>query len=142
MHFIFLLWDIARVCIHFYFLTIGHCYFCVVIQYNCLPASLSLNFQAAFLLYTVLLQLFKATEYLVKYNILHCDLKLENVLLYCLCSSSIVLTGLSPAELSALSRDPKVVCDVSKAEVWAVGLMAYETVTGKSATKTLPYDQN
>ena len=139
-------------------------------------------------LLTVLLQLLKAIEHLVKHNILHRDLKLDNVLLKlepittrsgCCClylslyqfqcvdravicdfgcsyeapdpltrANARVLSdtaGGNPAhhspELSALSRDPKVLCDVSKAEVWAVGLMAYEILTGKSATEILPYDQ-
>ena len=56
-----------------------------------------------------------------------------------------VTAGGNPAhyspELCTLSRDPNVVCDVSKADVWAVGLLAYEMVTGRDAADILSYHQ-
>ena len=139
-------------------------------------------------LLTVLLQLLKGIEHLVKHNVLHRDFKLDNILLkleqngpksVCwLFHAFITVTVLwlgravicdfgcsyvapepltsanarvllasaggntshhSP-ELSTLSQNPSIVCDVSKADVWAAGLMAYE-MTGRSATDILSYSQ-
>ena len=44
-------------------------------------------------------------------------------------------------ELSTLSTHPNVVCNVSKADVWAAGLMAYEMVTGTNAKDILSHHQ-
>jgi serine/threonine protein kinase len=119
-------------------------------------------------LLSILLQLFKATEHLVQHNILHLDLKLDNVLVKveqtvtravicdfgCSYESPHSLTTANatvlsarvggnpnhhPPELCTLSSDPTVVCDVSKADIWAVGLMAYEIVTGRDAATILSY---
>jgi serine/threonine protein kinase len=121
-------------------------------------------------LLSILLQLFKATEHLVQHNILHLDLKLDNVLVKVeqnvtravICDfgcsyeaphslTTVNATALAacaggnpnhhPPELCTLSADPTVVCDVSKADIWAVGLMAYEIVTGRDATAILSYLQ-
>ena len=141
-------------------------------------------------LLTVLLQLFKAIEHLVRHNILHRDLKLDNVLLklepnmtrlvcwlYVFVTATILMSFFDRAvicdfgcsyespqpltranarvlrdtaignpahhspELSTLSADPNVVCNVSKADVWAAGIMAYEMVTGRNAADFLSHHQ-
>jgi serine/threonine protein kinase len=121
-------------------------------------------------LLAILLQLFRAIEHLVKHNVVHRDLKLDNVLLRLdkLVTRAVVCdfgcsyeafpslaavnatvlsacAGGNPAhhspELSTLSRDPSVVCDVSKADVWAAGLMGYEIITGRNATDILLFSQ-
>ena len=158
------------------------------LQSHCRKLHLRGSVDERFVL-TVLLQLLKAIEHLAKHNILHRDLKMDNVLIkleknvtrsgwclfvlatikQCCCLDRAVICDFgcsyeapesltrsnarvlrdnasgNPAhyspELCTLSRDPNIVCDVSKADVWAAGLMAYEMVTGKSATDILSYRQ-
>ncbi|XP_062506700.1 serine/threonine-protein kinase PINK1, mitochondrial-like isoform X2 [Corticium candelabrum] len=119
-----------------------------------------------------LVQLLAGIEHLGKHNIVHRDLKLDNVLVSregpgdnvrlvicdfgCSyhapnCLEKVSARNLRDTgggntvhlarELSYLPEDPEVTRDVSKADLWAIGMMAHEIATGTDPTNVVTHEE-
>jgi hypothetical protein len=118
------------------------------------------------ILCAILVQVLKAISHLVKYDILHHNLKLNNVFVEELKTGVIRIVvgdfgcsfkppdGLAKSSCEMLQKrgggDPahhapeiygEGVCDLSKADLWATGVMGYEMATGMTGREILSHER-